>query len=331
MRKALLVGINTYERAEDLTSPVADAGGLEPLLSRNADESLNYDCRVMLDRNAAGKPITKADLTGACKELFAGSRDEVLFYFSGHGLMSELGGYLCTSEASKNDWGVSMQDILSMAGGSPAQDILIVLDCCHAGNFGHPPLINHGRGADPLALIRENMTIIAASREEQVAVEAGGHGLFTAALIDALKGGAADHMGWITAPAIYAYVSRRFGAWDQRPVYKSSTTDVSVVRQCAPLIDRLQLRRLPDLFPNQDHQYRLDPEYEPEDEFGNVKQPVNEAKREIARLFKAYRDTGLLRASDPDEQLYWTARHGNTVELTPRGREYWWLVVNKKI
>ena len=78
-------------------------------------------------------------------------------------------------------------------------------------------------------------------------------------------------------------------------------------------------------------QYRLDPEYEPEDEHGNVHQPVNEEKVAIAQLFKEYRDAGLLRPSMKGEQLYWTARRGHSVELTPRGREYWWLVKKEKL
>jgi len=42
-------------------------------------------------------------------------------------------------------------------------------------------------------------------------------------------------------------------------------------------------------------------------------------------------DESLLKPSDPKLQLYWVARHNETVELTPRGREYWWLLVNDKI
>jgi hypothetical protein len=75
----------------------------------------------------------------------------------------------------------------------------------------------------------------------------------------------------------------------------------------------------------------LGPEHEPEDEHGNVKEPVNHEKVAIAQLFKSYRDAGLLKPSDPKLQLYWVARRSETVELTPRGREYWWLVVNDKI
>ncbi|HTC66115.1 MAG TPA: hypothetical protein VK685_03210 [Candidatus Acidoferrum sp.] len=103
------------------------------------------------------------------------------------------------------------------------------------------------------------------------------------------------------------------------------------MRECEPLIERLQLEQLPNFFPEADFKYRLDPEHEPEDEHGNVKQPVNKEKVTIAQLFKSYRDAGLLKPSDPKLQLYWVARRNETVELTARGREYWWLVVNRII
>lgn len=118
---------------------------------------------------------------------------------------------------------------------------------------------------------------------------------------------------------------------NKRPVYKTNATRVSVVRECAPLIDRLKLHRLPELFATEDSEFQLDPEYEPEDEHGKVHEPINEQKVSIAQLFKEYRDAGLLRSKTSGEQLYWTARRGHSVELTKRGREYWWLVRNKKI
>jgi hypothetical protein len=138
-------------------------------------------------------------------------------------------------------------------------------------------------------------------------------------------------MGTVTAPALYTYVSRRFTAWDQHPVYKTNATEVLSVRQCEPLIERLQLQRLPELFETAYDKYPLDPEHEPEDENGNVKAPVNHQKVAIAQLFKSYRDAGLLKPSNPKLQLYWVARQSDTVELTPLGREYWWLVKYDKI
>jgi hypothetical protein len=224
-----------------------------------------------------------------------------------------------------------MQEVVDLAMKSPARQILLIVDCCHGGALGTPAIMNTGGGSNPLATLRENMTVIAASRATESAIESGGHGLFTAALLDALEGGAADHMGIVTAPALYTYVSRRFTAWDQRPVYKTSATEVLSVRECEPLIARLQLRQLATLFPTADFRYPLDPEHEPEDEHGNVKEPVNREKVGIAQLFKSYRDAGLLKPSDPKLQLYWVARRSETVELTARGREYWWLVVNDKL
>jgi hypothetical protein len=331
MRRALVVGIDTYQIAHQLSGCTADAEAIGKLLEWNVDESPNYECRVLLDNMEDGKPITRAALRKACTELFSDIKDDVLFYFSGHGALTPFGGHLCAFDSQRNDWGVPMQEIVEIANGSKARDILMILDCCHSGDFADPSLLNAGRSRDPLAVIRENMTVIAASLSPQAALEAGGHGLFTTAVLDALEGGAADHMGWVTAPAIYAYVDRRFGAFDQRPVYKSYATGVRVVRECAPLIDRLKLHRLVKLFQTQDHQYRLGPKHEPEDEHGKVHKPVDKEKVAVAQLFKEYRDAGLLRPSTPGEQLFWTARRRRTVELTPRGREYWWLVKNKKI
>jgi uncharacterized caspase-like protein len=330
-RKALIVGINTYGGGNDLHVCVADAEAMAKVLSRHKDSEKNFACNVFLDKTEDGSQITRPKLRAALNALF-NFDGEVLLYFSGHGFLSKTGGLLCTSDATKDDWGIPMQEVVDLAISSSAHHILLILDCCHGGDIANPATINKDSGKSPLATLRENMTVIAASRATEGAIEAGGHGLFTGALLDALEGGAADHMGFVTAPALYTYVRRRFTAWDdQHPVYKTNATEVLTVRECEPLIARLQLQQLPTLFPKADHKYPLDPEYEPEDEHGNVKQPMNKEKVAIAQLFKSYRDAGLLRPSDPKLQLYWVARRSETVELTPLGREYWWLVVNEKV
>jgi len=331
-KRALIVGINRYAPpVSQLVGCVADAEAMGQLLERHVDDTPNYECRVLLDNTEDGRPITRAALRKACAELFANTKDDVLFYFSGHGALTAFGGYLCAFDSQRDDWGVPMQEIIEMANRSKARDILLILDCCHSGAFGDPSLLNPGGGRDPLAVIREDMSVIGASLGSQASLEEGGHGLFTAAVLDALEGGAADHMGWVTAPSIYAYVDRRFGAFDQRPVYKSYTTGVRIVRECAPLIDRLKLHKLVAHFPTQDLCYQLDPEFEPEDKHGRPRKRVNVQKVAIGQLFKDYRDAGLLKPSISGEQLFWTAHRSHTVELTPRGREYWWLVKQKKI
>lgn len=330
-KRALIVGIDSYDNFHQLTGCVADAEGIEKLLARNADSTPNYSCRLLTyGPTATGEKITRPVLRRALQQLFDFT-GEVLFYFSGHGAITATGGYLATADAETNDWGIPMQEIIELVNRSHASDILLMPDCCHAGDVGNAPLLNTGQANNPLAVLRENMTIIGASRDSQSAMESGGHGLFTSAVYDGLDGGAADHFGWVTAASLYAFVERRFGAWAQRPVYKSHATELTVIRQCAPLIDRLKLYEIVKLFPTEDYKYQLDPEHEPEDEFGNVHEPVNKEKVAIAQLFKSYRDAGLVKASEPDEQFYWVARRSHTVELTLRGREYWRLVTFSRI
>lgn len=139
-------------------------------------------------------------------------RGEILFYFSGHGVISSTGGYLATSDAEENDVGIPMSEI-EYANQSKACDVFFILDCCHSGEFANAA----GRSPNPFATMLEGITIIAAAGARQQAMEEGGHGLFTAATTDALDGGGADHMGYVTPPSIYAYVERRFGAHEQRP------------------------------------------------------------------------------------------------------------------
>jgi len=223
-RRALLIGIDSYDNAGRLSACVADAQAMSEALARHKgrDRRLNYECKTLLDQTERGGKITRAALRAACRELFTGFKGDVLFYFSGHGFLNQFGGHLCTTDASTDDWGVPMQEIVKMAIESPAESVLFILDCCHSGDIANARSVTSGN--NPLAFLGENMTVIAASQGTEVAVEAGGHGLFTAAVLDALEGGAADHMGWVTAPSIYAYVERRFGSWDQRPVYKTNVT-----------------------------------------------------------------------------------------------------------
>jgi hypothetical protein len=329
-RRALLVGVNHYVNVPVLSGAVADAGAMAERLARHSDGSPNYDCQVLIDEGPQGAPIRRRGLHEAAQDLFSPSFDgDALFYFSGHGYLSTTGGYLVTEDGEPNDWGVPVRQVMDLANASHAREVVVVIDACHAGDVGNPAFAS--ATGDPLAVLREDTSVLASSRNLETSAEAGGHGLFTAAILDALDGGAADHQGWVSAPAVYSYVERRFGAWQQRPVYKSYCTRVPILRRCQPLIDSLKLRDLTKFFSSRDAKYALDPDFEPEDEFGNVHEPVNHEKVAIAKLLKEYRDAGLVKPTTPNEQLFWTARKSHTVELTARGQEYWWLVSGGKI
>lgn len=160
-RRALIIGVNSYDNAGDLYACVADAQAIEKALVRHKDGKLNYQCKTWLDRTDQGDKITRPAMRAACRELFEGFKGEVLLYFSGHGILTDFGGYLCTTDAEKDDWGLPMQEIVEMAIQSPASDILLILDCCHSGDIANPSLMK--KGPNPLAVLRENMTVIAAS------------------------------------------------------------------------------------------------------------------------------------------------------------------------
>lgn len=330
MRRALIVGIDHYKQSRmNLNCATADALAIASMLRSHQDGTPNFDCRVWADRTDTGAPITRVNLKKAVEQLFNEFRGEVLFYFSGHGSVDATGGWLVTFDGSRNDWGLSMDEICTIALKSQASDILLVLDCCHAGDCSNAAL--QGPGGRAASVLREDMTILASSMSREVSLAGSPNSLFTKYVLNALEGGAADTMGWITAPSIHGYVERQLGGWSQQPVYKSHATHVSVVRQCAPLVERLKLKRLIEIFPSHDFEFQLSPDFEPEDENGQIREPVAPEKVELARLFKEYRDAGLLRPSTAGEQLYWTARRSHTVVLTPRGREHWWLVKERKI
>src|ERR1700733_3012841 len=213
-RRALIVGGNTYGPGKNPNAFVSAAKAMAEILSRHKDGEKNFDCVIWPDKTDDGSTITRPKLRAALTELFKFDGD-VLLYFSGHGFLSKTGGLLCTSDATTDDWGIPVQEVVDLTVQSAAQQVLLILDCCHSGDIANPAVMNKAGGKSPLATLRENMTVIAASRATEGAIEARGQGLFTAALLDALQGRAADHMGFVTAPALYAYASRRFTAWDQ--------------------------------------------------------------------------------------------------------------------
>jgi hypothetical protein len=321
--------VDYYANVPPLNACVADATAVAQLLSEHCDGKPNYECKLLtaVDQSSA---VVRSKLRASLTELFQEFSGEVLFFFSGHGAILPTGGVLATSDAELDDLGVSMGELVNMANSSKASDVLLIIDCCHAGDLGNSPGMVSTNGS-VFASLREGVTVLAAAKNSQAAIEAGGHGLFTAALIDALDGGAADHMGWVTAPSIFSYIERRFGAWGQRPVFKMHADSLAVVRECAPLIDRYKLRLLVTYFPTLDFKLSLDPEYEPEDEFGNTPDQVNTQKVELAALLKDFRDAGLVTASVPGEQFFWAARRSHNIELTARGREYWQLVRGGRI
>jgi len=319
MRRALCVGIDEYGFGP-LNGCVNDAERMKTVLERQQDGSPNFECKTLIAaRGGPNAIITRAILREHVQRLFKDSADVALFHFSGHGTINNLDGYLVTQDAKKYDEGVSMSDILKCANESKAKEAVILLDCCYSGQLGNPPIIDNTK-----VLLREGVSILTAGRGDQVSVEAGGGGVFTSLVVDALDGGAANLLGAVSAPAIYAYVEAALGAWDQRPLFKAHVSSVLELRCCTPPIDRGILRRLPILFPLPAEDLLLDPTYEhtwPDALAANV---FN---------FKDLQALNRVHLVVPVDapHMYDAALRSKACRLTPSGRYYWRLAKGNRI
>jgi len=222
MKKALIVGINNYP-SSPLRGCINDASSVATILETHGDGSPNFDVKLETDVQ------TKSNLKTMIVDLFSGNSDTVLLYFSGHGFLNEIGGYLVTPDHARYDEGISMDEILVLANQSKSKDKIIILDCCHSGALGTPTI---GGGASHL---QEGVSILT---------------------------GAADLRGHISPGGVYAYIDQALGAWEQRPVFKTNVTRFISLRIVTPQVLLDTLRKIIEYFPAPQDEFKLDPSYE---------------------------------------------------------------------
>lgn len=311
----MLIGIDDYPGAR-LTGCVADATTLAELLATHDDGSLNFECKTLL---APGRePVTQEKVLENLETLLGQPADVALFYFAGHGSENNLGGFLVTQDARKYIAGVAMRDVITQARSSPVKEVIIILDCCHSGQFGNLPEIDNS------AALREGISVLTASRGSEVAREAGGGGVFTSLVYDALHGGAADISGNVTIAGVYTYADQALGAWDQRPLFKAHVACFTPLRKCTPTIPPAVLRNLGKYFPSAIYEYPLDPSFEPTDPSAT---PEHTATFSHLQKFRAAR----LVEPIGTEHMYYAAIEKRPCRLTALGRFYWHLIKAKRI
>ncbi len=317
MRKALIVGVDYYEKCSNLHGCVNDAYSVKSVLERNSDGTLNFGVKLI---TATGEPnkITRKELKNHISELFKDASDVALFYFSGHGYIESTGGYLITSECSDGDDGLSMNDLLKIVNDSPARNKIIVLDTCHSGIAGTPDP-DEGK-----AILKEGVTILTASGANQYAMEANGSGVFTSLFVDALNGSAANLVGDITPGSVYAHIDQSLGPWQQRPIFKTNVRSFVALRQVQPPILLKDLKKLIELFPDKGAEFKLDLTYEPESGC-----PDEDNTEKFAILQKYNRVNLVVPVGAP--HMYHAAMQSKSCKLTVLGEHYWNLVKNNSI
>jgi len=308
MKRALLVGIDQYDHFNRLGGCVNDVNAIEPLLARNEDNSPNFDCQK---RTTSTGGVTRDDLLADFDVLLSGGADVALLYFAGHGQSRDNDVVLATQDGTSTTAGIALAEIMAKITGSPVKEVLLIIDCCFAGAAAGVPQLG-----TTAALLRSGVSILAASRGDQTAAETGaGRGLFSTYVCGGLEGGAADVLGKISVAGLYSYLDESFGPWDQRPVFKANVERLHELRGCRPAVPLPELRLLTTLFPAADHEFPLDPSYEPDAD------PRNEEHERTFGTLQKYRAAKLLEPVG-EEHMYFAAINSKGCKLTPLGMHY---------
>lgn len=288
MRKALIVGIDYYAHLSPLYGCVNDAHLIGGVLGRHGDGTPNFDIKLLTGTGAA-QAVKKSELKDLVSELFADNPETALLFFAGHGHIETTGGYLITSDCARGDDGLSLNDVLTIANKSRARNKIIVLDSCHSGIAGTPPV------AGSAAELTEGLTILTASTAEQYADEQNGNGVFTTLFVDALSGAAANLVGEITPGSVYAHIDKSLGSWEQRPVFKTNVKSFVSLRNVTPSVILEELRRITEFFPSPGFLFQLDPSFEPETKGRDPGMPApNPVNTEKFSILQKYNRVGLL-------------------------------------
>lgn len=317
MRKALVVGIDYYEKANRLHGCVNDSYAVKSVLERHADGTLNFSVKHVT-ASSDSDSITRRELKLFITELFKDDSEIALFYFSGHGYVESTGGYLITSECSDGDDGLSLDDVLLLANESPAKNKIIILDSCHSGIVGTPSTTG-GK-----ALLNEGVTILTASSATQYAIEEDGSGVFTNLLVDALNGSASNLLGDITPGSIYAHIDQSLGPWEQRPIFKTNVKSFTTLRKVQSPILLKDLKRIIELFCDPYLEFQLDSSFEPQSDC------PNEENMEKFSILQKYNRLNLV-IPVGEEHMYYAAMNSKSCKLTALGVHYWNVVKKERI
>lgn len=317
MRKALLIGINSYENSP-LNCCVNDVYSVSKALSKNYDSSVNFSVRTLVNEEA-----TRERLRQSIKELFNGEGEIALLYFSGHGVDDNNDGVIVSSDYQMQDLGIRMSEVLNYANSSNFRYKIIVLDCCHSGFFGSYGLIGDK------SILADGVIIMTASKKNEVSIEVNGHGIFTNLFIEALSGGAADILGRITPGSIYSYIDQALGPWQQRPLFKANISSFVNLKQCKPSIELVDLKTCLRLFKKPDELYHLNPSYEKTNYYGSEHRncepyAVSENVLIFTKLQKLNRFGIIIPVERED--MYFAAMDNKSCKLTPLGMHYWQMI-----
>ena len=258
-RYALIVGIAQYDAKglAQLEKTTTDAEAVAQVLEKYGDftEVKRLPSRINSEtqkRAMVNQRVTANELWQAIETLLKeqARNNEALIYFTGHGLKAEgrsgkPRGYLATSdcqikadviksEGNKDEpritevqGGVAFDDLNDLISKSELSSLVILLDCCHSGNFIESNLIKHSFGIS----LEKDYYLIAACRGFQTgkALKSEAHSVFTGALLRGLRAENASSDGEISCDRLYDYISRELRGTSQQPLKLGWGTSIILV------------------------------------------------------------------------------------------------------
>ena len=225
--KALVIGVSEYPIAAwRLPAVAGDVREIAALLSSKHGSFHGHSVTVLTDDKA-----TKNSVLDALREVFetAAADDTVFVYLAGHGSADTRDGSFYfiphdTNGLDLSETAVPLSNVRELFNASKSNRAFMWLDFCHSGGIIERDLPTSDQDNQIIERTLEvvqgkGKLIFAACTPDQKASESQllGHGFFTAALLDGLKGAAAVH-GEVTANSLFDYIDRTMGNARQRPM-----------------------------------------------------------------------------------------------------------------
>ena len=218
-RAAVIAGVSRYAHPDDglgnLKFAARDAQSVvdllkDPLVAGWSESNIE----VLIDQRA-----TRAGLRDALERAAAGlqSEDVLFVYIAAHGAADPFersGGslYLLLHDGRLSDLprtALPMEELQTFLRSRVTARVVALIDVCHSAT-----ILGAREGAQPIGAslaTRPGIAVITSSGVGEVSRERpdldGGHGVFTYAVLQALRGGAdANHDGLITAAELFSFV-----------------------------------------------------------------------------------------------------------------------------
>lgn len=228
---ALLIGNAVYPEEPALRALQGPADDLSELRAALTDPVVGLPWQVRQPLLDADSHTVEEALVTFFQE--ASSQDQLLLYYSGHGLLDLRNRlHLCTRDTS-HEWlrtrSLRHSFVNELMDDCAARTIVVILDCCFSGTAAV-------KGADPAARFAgHGRFVMTSSGPNETSYDGAadknrgdGDGrerrpsLFTEHLVAGLRHGAVGgHDGFVTVTDVYQYVHARLKALHQQPLMKT--------------------------------------------------------------------------------------------------------------